>query len=148
MRFGGRWKLLGDTAYISPHFNDIVITPKQPFLVHHYNASMGGVDLFDRFLSSYRPGIRGKKWWSALFIHAINVTVVAAWRVHCQFQLSDSKSHLTFRRDIARTLMKTPPVLELPVPLVGPGPPIDSPAPPIRCKIEHLRGANKSNINA
>lgn len=41
-----------------------------------------------------------------MFIHAINVTVVAAWRVHCQFP--DIKSHLTFRRDIARTLMKTP----------------------------------------
>jgi len=31
-----------------------------------------------------------------------------------------------------------PAVLQLPVPLVGPGPPIDSPAPSIRCKIEHL----------
>lgn len=79
---------------------------QQPFVIRQYNESMGGVDLFDRLLASYRPGIRGKKWWWALFIHAINVTVVAAWRVHCQFP--DSKSHLTFRRDIARTLLKTP----------------------------------------
>jgi len=79
---------------------------QQPFVVRQYNESMGGVNLFDRLLSSYRPGIRGKKWWWALFIHAINVTVVAAWRIHCQFP--NSKSHLTFRRDIARTLMKTP----------------------------------------
>jgi len=57
---------------------------QQPFVVRQYNASMGGVELFDRLLSSYRPAIRGKKWWWALFIHAINVTVVAAWRVHCQ----------------------------------------------------------------
>ena len=67
---------------------------------------MGGVDLFDSLLSSYRPAIRGKKWRWPLFIHAINVTVVAAWRIHCQFP--DSLDHLAFRREIARTLLKTP----------------------------------------
>ena len=40
------------------------------------------------------------------------------------------------------------PVLELPVPLVGPGPPMDSPPPPPPKKkgveFEHLGGANKS----
>ena len=41
-----------------------------------------------------------------MFVHAINVTVVAAWRVHCQF--ANNKDHLTFRREIARTLLKTP----------------------------------------
>jgi len=79
---------------------------KQPLVVRQYNESMGGVDLFDRLLSSYRPTIRGKKWWWPLFVHAINVTVVAAWRIHCQF--ANSKDHLTFRREIARTLLKTP----------------------------------------
>jgi len=76
---------------------------QQPFVVRQYNESMGGVDLFDRLLSSYRPGIRGKKWWWALFIHAVNVTVVAAGMAS-----SLTVSHLTFRRDIARTLVKTP----------------------------------------
>lgn len=33
---------------------------KQPLVVHRYNESMGGVDLFDRLLSSYRLTIRGK----------------------------------------------------------------------------------------
>lgn len=36
---------------------------QQPFVVRQYNTSMGGVDLFDRLLSSCRPAIRGKKWW-------------------------------------------------------------------------------------
>ena len=69
---------------------------------------MGGVDLMDRLLASYRPRIRGKKWWWPLFVNVLNVSVVASWRLHCA--LSDSPmDHLSFRRDIAMCLMKTSP---------------------------------------
>ena len=36
---------------------------QQPHLIHAYNQGMGGVDLMDRMLASYRPSIRGKKWY-------------------------------------------------------------------------------------
>jgi hypothetical protein len=38
----------------------------QPNLITLYNKGMGGVDVMDRLLSSYRP-LRGKKWWWPLF---------------------------------------------------------------------------------
>ena len=58
----------------------------QPHLIHLYNKGMGGVDLMDRLLSSYRPMIRGKKWYWPLFINALNITIVAAWRAHCAIE--------------------------------------------------------------
>ncbi|KRY24125.1 hypothetical protein T03_13122 [Trichinella britovi] len=43
---------------------------------------MGGVDILDKLLSSYRPRLRSKKWWWNLFSNALNLAVVAAWRLH------------------------------------------------------------------
>ncbi|KAG8190281.1 hypothetical protein JTE90_025794 [Oedothorax gibbosus] len=50
----------------------------QPGIVGSYNKNMGGVDLLDRFLSSYRPKIKGKKWWWPFFTNTLNMAVVAA----------------------------------------------------------------------
>ena len=80
----------------------------QPNLIRDYNQGMGGVDLMDRLLASYRPTIRGKKWYWPLFINALNVSVVAAWRVHCKVA-DEPLSHLDFRREIAVCLLKTAP---------------------------------------
>ena len=86
---------------------------KQPFIVRQYNASMGGVDLMDRLLSSYRPMIRGKKWWWPLFLNALNVSIVAAWRIHCAVtDAADRLDHLTFRRNLAISLLKAGPGVE------------------------------------
>ena len=65
----------------------------QPFLGKKYNDGMGGVDVMDRLLSSYRPRIRGKKWYFPLITNAINIAVVAAWRLHCAGQ-EISMSHI------------------------------------------------------
>ena len=35
----------------------------QPKLIKQYNLEMGGVDVMDRLLGTYRPMIRGKKWY-------------------------------------------------------------------------------------
>lgn len=59
-------------------------TVPQPYSIHKYNQGMGGVDLFDRLLSSYRPIIRSKKWWWPLFSHCLNASVIAAWLIHCR----------------------------------------------------------------
>ena len=86
------------------------IAVKQPYIIRRYNEGMGGVDLMDRLLASYRPVIRGKKWWWPLFSNIINVSVVAAWRIHCALH-GNEIDHLSFRRDIALCLLKgkTPP---------------------------------------
>lgn len=80
----------------------------QPYLISQYNEFMGGVDLFDRLLSSYRPMIRGKKWWWPLCVNVLNAAVVAGWRLHCQVSGASALSHLEFRRQVTLTLIKSP----------------------------------------
>ena len=77
----------------------------QPHLIHLYNKGMGGVDLMDRLLSSYRPMIRGTKWYWPLFINGLNITIVAAWRAHCAIE-ETPLSHLNFRREVTICLLK------------------------------------------
>lgn len=54
---------------------------------------VGGADVFDCLLGSYRPTTTGKKWYWPLFINEFNVSIVAAWRIHCYVNVS-KMSHL------------------------------------------------------
>ena len=89
--------------YVKPNPNHSV---QQPHIIHQYNSGMGGVDVMDRLLASYRPMLRGKKWWWPLFLNAVNMSVVAAWKVHQHLHRGET-DHLSFRRDIVMCLMKT-----------------------------------------
>ena len=80
-------------------------TVDQPFLIKMYNKEMGGVDVCDRLLSSYRPRLRSRKWWWDLFSHMLNLSVVAAYRFYNHVNLN-GVSHIQFRREIARALVK------------------------------------------
>lgn len=77
----------------------------QPHLINSYNKGMGGVDLMDRLSETYRPTIRGKKWYWPLFVNLINVVMIAAWRIHCQVEPA-KLSHLEFRRHVTLCLLK------------------------------------------
>ena len=54
----------------------------QPKLIAEYNKGMGGVDILDMHLAAYRPKITSKKWWWPLFSNALNLAVVAAFKIH------------------------------------------------------------------
>ena len=75
-----------------------------PKCIQDYNQGMGGVDVLDKLASSYRPNIRGKKWWFNIFVHILNVAVTNAWLLH---RLTENKpmSHLDFRRNVAMNLI-------------------------------------------
>ena len=88
--------------YVKPNPNLSVV---QPHIIHQYNIGMGGVDVMDRLMSSYRPMLRGKKWWWPLFLNVISLCVVAAWKVYHNLHGADM-DHLSFRRDTVMCLMK------------------------------------------
>lgn len=51
----------------------------RPHLIGYYNRNMGGTDLMDGHINKYRIGIRGKKWWWAIFTWLIDVSINNAW---------------------------------------------------------------------
>lgn len=85
------------------------ITIKQPNLIQKYNMGMGGVDILDGLLSSYRPILRSKKWWWNLFSNALNMAVIAAWLVHKEMFGKKAISHLEFRREVTMRLLQISP---------------------------------------
>lgn len=83
---------------------------QQPNLIHKYNTGMGGVDLLDRMLGSYRPMLRNKKWWWNLFVNALNMAVVAGWILHSATHEKNNKlTHLEFRRQVTTALLRIAP---------------------------------------
>ena len=70
-----------------------------------YNANMGGTDRMDQNLANYRPTIRVKKWWWALFVFCVGTSTHNAWQL---YRKSDGakkspKDFLEFLRSIAMT---------------------------------------------
>ena len=64
------------------------------------------VEVLDCLLGSYRPDIRGKKWYWPLFLNALYVAIVAAWQTHCHVEVSRI-SHLDFCQEITLCLLKS-----------------------------------------
>jgi hypothetical protein len=87
-----------------------VIYVNRPCIVGEYNKYMGGTDRMDENIGLYRVGIRGKKWWWALFTWLVDVAVHNAWTL-TKFAEGDVPQ-LEFRRQIVKTYLlryKIPP---------------------------------------
>lgn len=80
---------------------------RQPFLIKHYNQTMGGVDRLDQNVDNYRISIRSKKWWWPLFAYFVDVSVQQAWHLYRATPTSatDPKDLLSIRRSIARVYL-------------------------------------------
>lgn len=76
-----------------------------PQLIHHYNLHMGGVDIADQFVASYRCRIRSKKWWWPLFAWSIDISCVQGWLLYRR--LGHNIPLLNFRRECAIFLLKS-----------------------------------------
>ncbi|KAJ2937338.1 hypothetical protein O0L34_g19219 [Tuta absoluta] len=75
----------------------------RPSIFTNYNRYMGGTDLMDQNVNTYRIGFRGKKWWWSIFTYLIDVTICNAWVLSkCA---GNSISQLNFRRHIVQTYL-------------------------------------------
>ena len=81
------------------------VSVDQTKVISEYNKGMGGVDLFDMLLGSYRPNLRSKKWWWPFFADTLNIAVVDAFMIHKKVCV-DQLSHLDFHIEVAEVLVR------------------------------------------
>jgi len=53
-----------------------------PSIIKWYNKGMGGTDLFDQFLSYYRPKVKTVAWPVRIFTHFISAAVANAFIIY------------------------------------------------------------------
>lgn len=58
------------------------ISLPQPYLIRHYNQTMGGVDRMDQNVEKYRVSIRSKKWWWPIFMYCLDLSVQQTWHIY------------------------------------------------------------------
>ena len=68
------------------------------------NKQMGGVDLFDQFVSTYRVRIRSKKWWWSFLAWAVHASTANAWNLFRTVQ-KQKIGILEFQREVVMTLL-------------------------------------------
>ncbi|XP_065313258.1 piggyBac transposable element-derived protein 3-like [Gordionus sp. m RMFG-2023] len=103
--------LLSNVSRYSKKISSKIKIP-QPNMVTAYNKHMGGVDLCDNLISTYRIKIRGKKWWWPIFTNFIDVALVNSWKIWKFVNRDDKKSLLAFRREVTNYLLRTPVKIE------------------------------------
>lgn len=75
----------------------------QPQIIKQYNKNMGGTDLMDNHINTYRISIRGKKWWHCIFTWLFDVAMSNAWLIYRR--KSPATSQLAFRRQVVRDML-------------------------------------------
>lgn len=80
----------------------------QPTVFAQYNKGMGGVDLMDQNIASYRTRMRQRKWWWPIFVYLFDASVSNAWILNRKLLPADKAitQLLKFRRYLAVTLLR------------------------------------------
>ncbi|XP_065365596.1 piggyBac transposable element-derived protein 3-like [Calliphora vicina] len=82
-----------------------------PRIVREYNKCMGGVDVCDQLMESYRSFFKTRKWTLKVFIHFIDLVCCNAWmqyRDHCKINSQLRKNThdlLSFKIALAKQLV-------------------------------------------
>ena len=69
-----------------------------------YNKQIGGADLFDQFVSTYRVRFKSKKWWWPLFAWVVNASTTNAWILFRTVK-KQNIGRLEFQREIVMTIL-------------------------------------------
>ena len=83
------------------------VTIPQPFMIRHYNSTMGGVDRTDQNIGKYKTVIRCKKWWWPLFSYCLDLSVQQAWHLYRSTNAAKDNplDLLAIRRGIVRVYL-------------------------------------------
>ncbi|KAI0218647.1 PiggyBac transposable element-derived protein 5 [Lamellibrachia satsuma] len=72
------------------------ITVSRPRAIELYNTFMGGVDLSDQRVSSYRRHMKSLTWYLQVFFHLVQLSGVQAFLLHRELHPARNKAQLKF----------------------------------------------------
>ncbi|CAG0903911.1 unnamed protein product [Cyprideis torosa] len=75
----------------------------QPKLIQEYNRAMGGTDTMDQNVSSYRIGIRQRKYWWCIYNWILGATMQNSWLIYRLY--NPNTSQLDFIRAVVRSYL-------------------------------------------
>lgn len=76
-----------------------------PAAIASYTLSMGGVDLFDHFRSSYPINRKSRKYWMRLFFFLFDASIINAYITYNYSHVPTLHGHRDFRLRLARALI-------------------------------------------
>ena len=76
-----------------------------PHALMLYNQKMGGLDLFDQFVATYRARIRSKKWWWPFFAWSLNAAMTNAWLLYKKIHGKNIPMLAFMREIVAKRLL-------------------------------------------
>lgn len=83
----------------------------RPLIVESYNENMGGVDMLDRIIATYRQNAKTRKWTVRLILHLFDFACAAAWieyrrdNVALKVKSKDIMDYLQFKIKISEWLL-------------------------------------------
>ena len=66
---------------------------------------MGGVDLLDAAVGTYRTKIKGKKWWWPHFTNTLGILMGAAWNIYHVINPDADQSLLAFIKSVVQSYL-------------------------------------------
>ncbi|KAJ8953437.1 hypothetical protein NQ318_023556 [Aromia moschata] len=72
----------------------------RPYCVAKYNQNMDGTELMDECISSYRVGVRSKKWYWNIFTWLLDAAINNAWLLYRKHH--SKTTNLLFRRELVQ----------------------------------------------
>ena len=113
--------------------NQVVnVDVKKPQVIEDYNTYMGGVDVFDQYVSSFRVLRKTKKYWKTLFLDFIDVAAVNSYIAFQEYRCahpeieelrrSPSYSQVTFRPNVLKQIGGISDDAKVPAVRKGPAP--------------------------
>ena len=84
-----------------------MVSVPRPHIVKKYNASMGGMDLFDMFQSLYRMDHKSKRWYIRIFYWILASSVINVWLMYRKdYVILNKKGQFHDNRDKNLTLIQ------------------------------------------
>ena len=80
------------------------VTVERPYVVKMYNKGMGGVDLVDQYVASYKNDLKSMKWYKKFFYFFLDLSIANAYACY-KVEDENKLDFVSFKLEIAEQLL-------------------------------------------